>query len=141
MKITGSGPTAGPERRRKIPGRGESSDQAFADHVGARPAGITGLVPATPLAALGGVLAAQEVPDGAAERRRAARHGHGLLDELQALQLGMVEGWVPEAALRRLTGLLDRLRPAVADPDLAGVLEEIELRAAVELAKRARGSA
>jgi len=138
MKITGSGPTAGPDRRRKISGSAGSPERAFADQVGTGPAAPTRVVGATPLAALDGVLAAQEVPDAAEERRRAARHGHGVLDELQALQVGMVEGWVSEGALRRLAGLLEGLRPSVADPDLASVLEEIELRAAVELAKLAR---
>ena len=139
---------AGPDRRRKTSGATDSPGRAFAGHVGAGHvgAGHVGARPrrtgpaATPLAALDGVLAAQEVPDAAGERRRASRHGHGLLDELQALQIGMVEGWVSEAALHRLAGLLDRLRPAVTDPELAAVLEEIELRAAVELAKLARGS-
>jgi CHASE3 domain sensor protein len=45
---------------------------------------------------------------------------------------------VQEGALRRLAGLLERLRPATADPELSAVLDEIELRAAVELAKVAR---
>ena len=138
MRITSSGPTAGPGQRRRIAGRGDSSEGAFAEQVGARPALSSGLTPAMPLAALGGVLAVQEVPDPAAERRRATRHGHSVLDELQALQIGLIEGWVQEGALRRLAGLLERLRPATADPELAAVLDEIELRAAVELAKVAR---
>ena len=140
MKITSSGPLAGPGARRRISGRGDGSDSAFAEQVGARPAASLGLAPALPLAALDGVLAVQEVPDPAAERRRAARHGNSMLDELQALQIGLIEGLVPEGALRRLAGLLERLRPATADPELAAVLDEIELRAAVELAKLARGS-
>jgi hypothetical protein len=138
MKITSSGPTAGPGQRRRIAGRGDTSEGAFAEQVGARPALSSGLTPAMPLAALGGVLAVQEVPDPTAERRRATRHGHSVLDELQALQIGLIEGWVQEGALRRLAGLLERLRPATADPELAAVLDEIELRAAVELAKVAR---
>ena len=138
MKITSSGPTAGPGQRRRIAGRGDSSEGAFAEQVGARPALASGLTPAMPLAALGGVLAVQEVLDPAAERRRATRHGDSVLDELQALQIGLIEGWVQEGALRRVAGLLERLRPATADPELAAVLDEIELRAAVELAKVAR---
>jgi hypothetical protein len=138
MKITGSGPTAGPRERRRIAGRGETSDSSFAEQVGARPLASSGLVPTMPLAGLDGVLVVQEAADSTAERRRATRHGHGVLDELQALQIGMVEGWVSETGLRRLAGLLDRLRPAALDPELEAVLDEIELRAAVELAKLAR---
>jgi hypothetical protein len=139
MKITGSGPTAAPGQRRKVSGRGgESSNASFADQVGVRPATSSGIPPTTPLVALDGVLAVQEVPDPTRERRQATRRGHGLLDELHQLQIGMVEGWVSEGTLRRLAGLLDR-RPTLTDPNLDAVLDEIELRAAVELAKLTRG--
>jgi Class II flagellar assembly regulator len=139
MKITGSGPTAAAGQRRKVSGRsGEGTDASFAEQVGARPTASSGIPPSTPLAALASVLAVQEVPDAAQERRQATRRGHGLLDELHQLQIGMVEGWVSEGTLRRLAGLLDR-RPVLTDPDLAAVLDEIELRAAVELAKLRRG--
>jgi hypothetical protein len=142
MKITGSGPTAEPGQRRKVAGRGgESSDASFAEHVNVRPAAGSPVPPTTPLAALSGILATQEVPDPTQERRQATRRGHGPLDELHQLQIGLVEGWVSEGTLRRLAGLLDRLRPALTDPDLDAALDEIELRAAVELAKLTRGPA
>ena len=87
------------------------------------------------------LLAAQEVPDLSQERRQATRRGHGLWDDLHQLQIGMVEGWVSEGTLRRLAGLVDRLRPALTDPDLDAAPDEIELRAAVELAKLTHGPA
>ena len=48
----------------------------------------------------------------------------------------MLEGKASEAALGRLSGLLRIGRPGVDAAKLAGVLDEIELRAAVDLAKR-----
>lgn len=142
MKITGSGPAAGAGQRRKVPGRGgESSDASFAEHVSARPAVGSRVPPTSSLAVLDGILAAQEVWDPSQERRQATRRGHGPLDELRQLRIGMVEGWVSEGTLRRLAGLVDRLRPALTDPDLDAVPDEIELRAAVELAKLTRGPA
>ena len=98
MKITGSGPTAEPGQRRKVAGRGgESSDASFAEHVNVRPAAGSPVPPTTPLAALSGILATQEVPDPTQERRQATRRGHGPLDELHQLQIGLVEGWCPRA--------------------------------------------
>ncbi|HSA81888.1 MAG TPA: flagellar assembly protein FliX [Geminicoccaceae bacterium] len=139
MKITGSGPTVAAGQRRKVSGRsGERTDASFAEQLGTRLAAGSGIPPTTPLVALDGALAVPEVPDPTRERRQATRRGHGLLDELHQLQIGMVEGWVSEGALRRLAGLLDR-RPTLTDPDLDAVLDEIELRAAVELAKLTRG--
>ena len=115
MKMTGSGPTAGPARRRAGSSRGgESSDASFAE---------------------------QEVPDRNRERRRGNRRGHGPSDELHQLQIGMIEGWVSEGTLRRLANLVDRLRPALTDPDPDGVLDDVERRAAVELATLRRGPA
>lgn len=138
MKTTGSGPTAGVGQRRKVSGRGgESSDASFAEHVSARPAAGSSAPPTSPLAALDGILAAQEMPDPV----KATRRGHGLLDELHQLQIGMVGGWVPEGALRRLAGLVDRLRPGLTDPNFDAAPDEIELRAAVELAKLTGGPA
>ena len=139
MKITGSGPSAGASQRRRVSnGAGDGAAGAFFEHVGARVPAPAGLAPAPPLAALDGVLAVQEVLDPTAERRRATRHGHSLLDELRALQLAMVDGQVPEGILRRLAGLVDGLRPSAADARLDAVLDAIELRAAVELAKLRR---
>jgi len=142
MKITGSGSAAGAGQRRKVSGRGgESSAASFAEHVSARSAAGSGVPSTTPLAALDGVVAVQGVPGASQERRQAGRRGHGLLDDLHQLQIGMVEGWVSEGTLRRLAWLVDRRRPALTDPNLDAVRDEIEFRAAVELAKLTRGPA
>jgi hypothetical protein len=135
MKIADSGPTAGPDRRRNTAGAVESPGCPFSGHVGTGAAPTTRPVAAPPRAALDGVVAAQTMPELAEERCRATRHRRGVLDELQALQIATVEGWMSEAALRRLAGLLDRLGPAGAGPELPVGPEEIELRAAVELAR------
>jgi hypothetical protein len=47
-----------------------------------------------------------------------------------------LEGTLPEASIRRLAALLQADRPSVSEENLLAVLDEIELRAAVELAKR-----
>jgi hypothetical protein len=140
MKITGSGPTAGRSQRRKVSGRGgDSSDASFAEHLSARPPASSAIVATMPLVAWDGILGVQELTDSTQEHRRPTRQGHGLLDELHELQIGMVEGWVSEGTLRRLAGLVDRLQPAFTDPDLDARLDEIELGPAVELAKLTRG--
>jgi hypothetical protein len=142
MRITGSGPTAGPSQRRKVSDRGGDRTAAvFAEHVTARAAPSSGVAPSAPLVALDGVLAAQEVADPTEQRRRGVRHGDSLLAELRELQLGLVDGRVSEGTLRRLAGLLDGLRPAAGDPQLDALLDDLELRAAVELAKLGRGPA
>jgi hypothetical protein len=81
------------------------------------------------------VLAAQQVQDGG-EQRRALARGRSLLDELDQIRIGLLGGVWPEASMRRLAELLQADRPAVSASKLGAVLDEIELRAAVELAKR-----
>ena len=138
MKISQTSGTTAAGRKRPVAGEKDKAAGAdFAKHIDDAPSGSP-LAPTAPLAALGGLLAVQEVPDATAERRRAAQYGATILDELDQLKLGMIEGWVSESDLHRLATLLEARRPGVADAQLDGVLDEIELRAAVELAKLQR---
>ncbi|MEZ5931387.1 MAG: flagellar assembly protein FliX [Alphaproteobacteria bacterium] len=142
MKITqtGSGTPAGRVRKAENKG-GAAASQAFRDHIddspSAAPAATAGTVP---LAALSSLLAVQEATDPTVGRRKAVLHGDSLLDELKELQIGLVQGWVSENQLRNLARMLDQPRPAIDDPELNSVLDDIELRAAVELAKFERSS-
>ncbi len=135
MKVPQTRSSTGPTHGRRVaPGR--SGGTGFAAHVQAPAAGPAGIAAPSPLAALGTLLAAQEAQDGPGERRRVLARGRSLLDELDQIRVGLLEGAWPEASIRRLAGLLQADRPAVSEPKLEAVLDEIELRAAVELAKR-----
>lgn len=91
--------------------------------------------PAATLASLEALMALQAVPDAAERRRRAARRGARLLGALAELQMGLLDGGLAVGALRRLQEDTAAAREASDDPALDGILIEIELRAAVELAK------
>lgn len=98
------------------------------------------MAPATPMAA---ILAAQEAdPD--AERRQQNRRlmdqGHALLDGLESIRAGLLQGHVPEERLLSLARQVrDRKATPQADPRVQELLDEIELRVEVELAKLRRG--
>jgi hypothetical protein len=125
-----------PLRRGK---RGESgAGEAFAAELegeAAAPASVGAGSAATPVEAL---LALQEVPDALVGQGRAKRHGEALLDQLEQLRLGLLLGRIPRARLERLAELAAIQLERVEDPRLAEILAEIELRAAVELAKLER---
>ncbi len=142
MKITQTGSGVPSGRSRKA-GKADdaSAGQTFRAHIqdGDTPPS-TASTGVAPLAALTSLLAVQEVPDPIDPKKRAIQHGDALLDELKELQIGLVEGWVPEDTLRGLAHMLDQPRPEIDDPELNRVLDDIELRAAVELAKFERSS-
>ena len=142
MKITQTGPTAPAGRGRKAQtADGTGDGPAFRDHIDGDGAPETAATTGTaPLAALGSLLTIQEATDPTTGKKRAIAHGDTLLDELKDLQIGLVQGWVSETSLRSLSHMLDRPRPQIDDLELNQILDDIELRAAVELAKFERGS-
>lgn len=88
-----------------------------------------------PLGALGAMLALQEVPDASDPRGRARRRGEQMLALLDRIRLGLLAGAIPQSQLADLTLLVRSQRAQIDDPRLGEILDEIELRAAVELAK------
>lgn len=68
-------------------------------------------------------------------RRRAVRRAEHLLDLLGDIRVAMIDGEVSADTLSRLSRAIREQRENTEDPKLEGVLDEIETRAAVELAK------
>jgi len=135
MKISDQRPPSSVGRTRQAGGARNTGEGGFPQPAAARPATSSGVAPVAPLAALDAVLTVQAVSDRESGRRRAVTRGHRLLDELHELRLALIDGRLPEEALRRLGTLVEERRPEVDDAGLAAALDDIELRAAVELAK------
>jgi len=95
----------------------------------------------TASAATGGVsdvsalMALQGVEGPLEKRRRAIRRGSGLLDRLDEIKLALLNGDADEGALDRLARSLREERADDDDKDLGALLDQIDLRASVELAK------
>jgi len=89
----------------------------------------------SPITAVDTLIALQEVPDSMAGRARAARRGRDMLDLLDDVRDGLLAGGVSRTVLKRLVALVEEKREDFVDPGLAAVLDEIDLRARVELAK------
>lgn len=95
-----------------------------------RPA--TAIAPATSLDAL---LALQAVEDPLLKKKKLVRRGTQLLDTLEEMKADLLAGHVSESRLNQLMAVLGQARDR-ADPRLDSLLDDIELRARVELAKR-----
>jgi len=85
--------------------------------------------------AVGALLALQTVDRGGESRRRAIARGRNILDSMDLLKLGLLEGLLSGDALARLRTLLADNAPSTGDTVLDSLMAEVELRAAVELAK------
>jgi len=81
------------------------------------------------------LLALQEVPDATARRREAKKRGESLLAQLDEIRLGLLSGTLSRAQIEKLASLIAVRSGPLGAPELEEVLAEIELRAAVELAK------
>ena len=91
-----------------------------------------------PIAALDSILALQDMGDPTDGRSKGLAHGEQLLEILDSVRDGLLAGGIPRATLNRLAVAVTRRHDVFADPKLQDVLDQIELRAHVELAKLER---
>jgi len=92
------------------------------------------------VAGMGAVLAAQDVGDSLDGRSKGLlrERGERLLDKLDELRIAVLEGRVAKEKLIGLAQEIRERRPQVEDPGLNEIIDEIEMRAEVELAKLTR---
>jgi hypothetical protein len=123
-----TGPSA-PQRR-------SEGSQAFALASPAATPTSAAATPATSLAGLDAILTLQSNTDTPEERRRrSARRANDLLDGLDRLKASLIMGRVSTRELQDIAARLGERAGLSGDPRLDGLIAEIELRAAVELAK------
>lgn len=93
------------------------------------------VVTAGPITAVDALLSVQEVPDAATGRSKGLARASDMLDMLEEIRKGLLLGSIPMGNLRGLADMARGRKETVGDPNLSAILEEIELRAEVELAK------
>jgi hypothetical protein len=116
--------------------RGTGSGAAF--HIGESGAAprATATAAAAPATGIGALLALQAADDPLqGGRKKQVRRGRSLLDTLDALKADLITGRLGEGHLDQLLTLIGQARERT-EPGLDALLEDIELRARVELAKR-----
>ena len=134
MKVTGPQGPASTQGQKTARAAGGFS-------LGGQAAGVAGPGVAAPASAAGGLagvsalMALQSVETATERRRRAVRRGGGLLDRLEDLKLALLSGQDGGEALDRLARALREERPDDDDAGLNAVLDQIDVRASVELAK------
>ena len=134
MRITGLG-SPNPLRRAGDAQRKPASGSTFAPSGATEAQSTSRALGAAPLQSVDALLALQSVDDALTGRKRAVKRGNDVLDTLEDLKLDLLAGTIEPAKLRRLLVLVEE-RSRSGEEALDGILDEIELRAKVELAKR-----
>lgn len=137
MRVDGNSPT-------RLHGYGQARPNGPATGVFAPEAELQAspLAAAAPLAGTTGIealLALQSIDGPLLARRKAVRRGRALLDTLEEMKADLLIGRVSEGRLNQLLALIGQARERTL-PGLDGTLDEIELRARVELAKYGRSA-
>jgi hypothetical protein len=94
-----------------------------------------------PVSSLEALIALQEVGGPLERRRRAVGRAGNILKALEDLKLGLLDGSLPPSVMEALGRAVRDQRALTDDPRLEALLDEIETRAEVELAKREAGDA
>ncbi len=125
---------AGPARRSERAGArtGDFARQLEESGGASSASAVGGMTAASGIA---GILSIQEVGDATTSRRRAVTHAETLLDRLDELRHGLLMGTLNRDQLVELSRLVLVRREQVDNPGLVELLDEIDLRAQVELAK------
>jgi len=134
MKVTGPGsvtPATGKAGAKRAQAAGGFADLLRPGEVRGKPV-VAPTAPASPVESL---WALQEVPDPTKRRSAGLKRGQGLVDRLEELRMSLLTGFIEPGKLERLKTALAEERAQVDDPQLQSVLDEIEIRAAVEQAK------
>jgi hypothetical protein len=135
LRIDGSLRSTGIGRRPGIGGAAAGSNFAIEDEVSAER--VANADPVVATSGIDALLALQAVDDPLFARKKALRRGTNLLDTLDDIKADLLAGRVSEGRLNALMALVSSARER-ALPELDGLLDDIELRAKVELAKFGR---
>lgn len=136
-RIDGPSSTRPTTSVRRTSKAGGTSSSSFSKHLeeADEASGVHG---AAGLSSISGVLDLQEVDDALARAARGKLRAEELLDKLDDLRMDLLTGALSKTKLQRLAAVVNSHRAEVSDPKLGEILDEIDLRAQVELAKFTR---
>lgn len=136
MKIEGPKSTNATGKTEKAKKAGGTSGASFSEFLTeTEEAGATSAPAPVAGVSLFMALQAAEAATDQEQRRRAVNHADELLDELEDLRLGLLLGTYTTSQLQNLASRVRQQRLQISDPALLSLLDDIELRASVELAK------
>lgn len=113
----------------------QTSGKRFSVAQAGESTGSATVSPAAPVSRLDSLLTLQEVEEPNDQEKRAVEWGNEVLDKLEEIRLGLLLGELSRENLMSLREKIKQSRDNMLDPGLSDILNDIELRAEVELAK------
>ncbi len=137
MKVGGTKGTDGTSKSKKSGASQGSSDVDFSQYVKGANVHTSGVSTTQNIAQLDALLALQEVGDATqkpAKNRMKERSG-AILDKLEQIRIKMLCGTLTVGHMIDVADVVATHREKIDDPALTAIMDEIDLRAQVELAK------
>jgi hypothetical protein len=146
MRIDGPGKSGSVQgNKKKDKASGSSGDTGFQKLVGesdapASSGASAGASSASQIASLDVLLAVQgaEDPTQGHARKRMRERGDKILNVLETMRMALLNGTMTVGHMISLADTVASHREKITDPMLVNILDEIDLRAQIELAKMAR---
>lgn len=135
MKIEGPSKTSGAGGTKKT-GKVDS-DGSFEDFIASAPKGTQGASVTNSIARVDSLLSVQgaESPTERAAKKRMRERGEDILGELDRLKMSILTGTMTLGQVIDISDVVASHRERISDPRLTAILDEIDLRAQIEIAK------
>ena len=136
MKIEGPSKSQGVGSGKKTGGV-SSADGSFEDFIAQAPKGSAPAAPTRTIARVDALLSVQaaESPTERAARRKMRERGESILKELDRLRHSILTGNMTLGQVIDIADVVASHRENVQDPKLTAILDEIDMRAQIEIAK------
>jgi hypothetical protein len=135
-KVEGPGGVRGSSPVKKTGKAGATGSTTFAKHMEEESVmPVSGVSSLGAVGPVGAILGVQEVGDATERAAKGKKRGNMLLEQLDGLRIALINGALSKEQLLRLSAMVQNEKVQVDDPRLAQILDDIDLRARVELAK------
>jgi hypothetical protein len=136
-RIEGPGRSGAISKTDKAKKSGSVSGTSFSDLLTDEVGGVESITPTLGTGAISALLTIQANEQATEQetRRRAIAHGDDLLDELDNLRVGLLMGNYTINQLQQMSYRLSQRRLSISDPQLLEIIDDIEMRVRIEIAK------
>jgi Class II flagellar assembly regulator len=135
MRVSGSGRVGTPQKAQGKKNTSKAGAKFSVPDSAPEISTVSNVASASPIASIDAIVALQGVDDSITGNKQAVQKGADLIERLEEIRHGLLIGSISVDRLQRLKEQLGSMEVSATDPKLAEIVQEIEVRAAVELAK------